>query len=193
MDNNTKLIAEAKEAVEEWSSLWTTFVTPEAPRRLVTELRLALEAAEAELTRRDTVQALHEEGDRVVLSSAIGAVVWNASNHPKPSAVLGQDIGPLRSKLVDAVIAAGFTHAAPVSLEAVKAETTTEWNAVRQDATGELWDVYEPFDSREDAERVAAEWRGNNEPGDDPVVVVERTKGVAPGEWQIVSSEVNRV
>lgn len=79
-----------------------------------------------------------------------------------------------------------------VSLEAVKAETTTEWNAVRQDATGELWDVYEPFDSREDAERVAAEWRSNNETGDDPVVVVERTKGVAPGEWQIVSSEVKR-
>lgn len=46
--DNTKLIAEAKEAVEEWSSLWTNFVTPEAPRRLVTELRLALEAAEAE-------------------------------------------------------------------------------------------------------------------------------------------------
>lgn len=100
--DNTKLIAEAKEAVEEWSSLWTTFVTPEAPRRLVTELRVALEAAEAELTRRDTVIA-------AFAPRPPGSI---------PYAGVGADF---------AVNLCASCAAAPVSLEAVKAETTDRW------------------------------------------------------------------
>ena len=120
--DNTKLIRRSRVMAAQYADEHM-----QGTAETITHLCSALEAAEAELTRRDTIQALHDEGDRVVLSSAIGAVVWNASNHPKPSAVLGRDISPLREKLVDAVIAAGFTRAAPVSLEAVKAETTTEW------------------------------------------------------------------
>lgn len=179
-----------------------------------------LEAAEAELTRRAeargqawaTYQSEHgyttyptqpDTGADFAAGFDAGAALAAGSVSLEPAnttlaQVIADALGwdwesapgvPSPVEAVSDVAAAVEQH---LSLEAVKAETTTEWNAVRQDATGELWDVYEPFDSREDAERVAAEWRGNNEPGDDPVVVVERTKGVAPGEWQIVTSEVKR-
>lgn len=57
------------------------------------------------------------EGDRHALDSVLGAVVFNASNHPNPTAVLGRDVSPLREKLVQAVLTAGFT----------RLDTTTEW------------------------------------------------------------------
>ncbi|MEV8338508.1 hypothetical protein [Leucobacter sp. NPDC077196] len=44
---------------------------------------------------------------------AVQSVVWNAANHPKPSAVLGQDIRPLTDEIVASVMAA---LAAPVEV-----------------------------------------------------------------------------
>lgn len=44
------------------------------------------------------------------LHSAIGSVLFNISNFPEnaQARLLGQDMGPLRRKLVDAVLAAGY-------------------------------------------------------------------------------------
>lgn len=41
---------------------------------------------------------------RDAVDRAVGAVLFNAMNHPDPVAVLGKDIGPLREKVVDAVM-----------------------------------------------------------------------------------------
>lgn len=49
------------------------------------------------------------------LEVAVGGVLFNAMNHPDPVAVWGKDVGPLRTKVVDAVMTALAT-----------ASTTTE-------------------------------------------------------------------
>lgn len=78
---------------------------------------------------------------------------------------------------------------AAAALEAVKAETATEWAIARQDRNGELWDVSLLLDDRAEAERERAIWQAEFDADDDPVVTVERTKGIEPGEWRPVSME----
>lgn len=43
---------------------------------------------------------------REQIDVAVGAVLFNVSNYPAPIAMLGKDVGPLREKVVDAVMAA---------------------------------------------------------------------------------------
>src|SRR5690625_4104626 len=55
---------------------------------------------------------------REQIDSVVGAVLFNAMNHPDPAAVLGKDIGPMRTKITDAVLALLADQPSP-------AETTT--------------------------------------------------------------------
>lgn len=57
-------------------------------------------------------KALREQVDR-----AVGGVLWNAMNYPKPEAVLGMDISSLRNKVVDAVVSALVTDHTKMSVE----------------------------------------------------------------------------
>lgn len=196
--DNTKLIAEARTGTGGYSESELRFIAKQLADRLeAAEAALKFKQGLIDDISRDCERAESAAPERTLTNADLdrfettaGPIYRSTFEAAKASKFLVSTLAQWVMRLTAEVRRLG---GAPVSLEAVKAETTTEWNAVRQDATGELWDVYEPFDSREDAERVAAEWRSNNEPGDDPVVVVERTKGVAPGEWQIVTSEVNRV
>lgn len=116
--DNTKLIAEARK------------VKPHSKENcgdVIWALVSALEAAEAELTRRDT--AAH--------GAAIRSAVWHVLedrleddidldlNEPEES----ERFNALVDSVVDVVLAA-----APVPLEAVKAETTSQWSIDRADA-----------------------------------------------------------
>lgn len=49
---------------------------------------------------------------RETAARAAGAVLWNVSNYPErtQAAMLGQDTGPLRDKVTDAVLAAVADH-----------------------------------------------------------------------------------
>jgi len=49
-------------------------------------------------------QEATESPTREILDRALGEVLFNASNHPNPSAVLGRDFTTLREKCVDAVM-----------------------------------------------------------------------------------------
>lgn len=41
---------------------------------------------------------------RDAVDRAVGAVLFDVMNHPTPVAALGKDFGPLRDKIVDAVM-----------------------------------------------------------------------------------------
>lgn len=62
-------------------------------------LRASLAAARAGAT-----AVTDEDALRGRMDQAVGGVLWNATNHPNPPAVLGKDIGPMRAKVVDAVM-----------------------------------------------------------------------------------------
>ncbi len=52
------------------------------------------------------------DDERKVLDRAVRGVTWNASNYPRRAQphILGADIGPLTTKIVEAVESAGFRH-----------------------------------------------------------------------------------
>lgn len=57
-------------------------------------------------------RAMSELSVRETAARAAGAVLWNVSNYPEraQAAMLGQDTGPLRDKVADAVLAAVADH-----------------------------------------------------------------------------------
>lgn len=82
------------------------------------------------------------EPTREQIESAVGAVLFNASNYPRPAVphILGQDIAPLRSKVTDAALALfqqPTPSAEPVSI-ADMTPGTTFVEEVRWTVTGTL-------------------------------------------------------
>ena len=58
-----------------------------------------------DVLRRHLLATARTRPTREQIDAAVGAVLWNASNYPNPSAVLGLDISALRSKVTAAVLA----------------------------------------------------------------------------------------
>jgi hypothetical protein len=71
------------------------------------------------------------------LHSAIGGVLFNVMNFPEKvqARLLGQDMGPLREKLADAVLAAGYRPQDEVKAEVLE-EVASEFNSRLPDGTG---------------------------------------------------------
>ncbi|GAB3125841.1 hypothetical protein [Glaciibacter psychrotolerans] len=67
--------------------------------------------------------------DREELARAIGGVLFNVSNFPKPAQarLLGQDMKPLKDKFTDAILAAGFRKPAEPESEDQRIEA---WEAI---------------------------------------------------------------
>src|SRR5690625_690965 len=106
-----------------------TDIVEQAARVLSTQTTCDGEPHPTELHRRQA-QALADAGllrdpartvpTREEVETAIGGVLFNASNHPDPVTVLGKDVGPLREKDADAGLPpqAGQHTAAEVKAQA---------------------------------------------------------------------------
>ena len=106
-------------------------IVEQAARVLSTQTTCDGEPHPTELHRRQA-QALADAGllrdpartvpTREEVETAIGGVLFNASNHPDPVTVLGKDVGPLRDKVTDAVLAllAGQPTVAEVKAQALE-------------------------------------------------------------------------
>ncbi|PYY59974.1 hypothetical protein DEJ17_06290 [Curtobacterium sp. MCSS17_011] len=66
-----------------------------------------MDVFQAEAQRARAVQSSLHPPTREQINSAVGSVLFNASNYPRPAVphILGADIGPLRNKVTDAVLA----------------------------------------------------------------------------------------
>lgn len=71
-----------------------------------TELLSVLREADEALAAHDATVKPSREELRETIGKALQAVLWNASNHPNPTAVLGRDFTPLTAKVTDAALAA---------------------------------------------------------------------------------------
>ncbi|MDK8171719.1 hypothetical protein QP735_04170 [Curtobacterium citreum] len=86
--------------------------TPEQMRALATRITSRhgpafIDVDEAAATLRAAADQLEAVPTRKQIDTAVGAVLFNASNYPRPAMphILGQDIAPLRAKVTDAVLA----------------------------------------------------------------------------------------